>query len=235
MVVGAGQLATGVVEGLVEGRRGRPSAVRVANRTFASAEALAARAPGLVSAVQLEDLGRALVGADLVISAVESDELVVTGPMLSAIDRDVLVIDLGMPRTVAHDGPSVDGVTLLDLAHLREVVDLALRDRHDEIAAAGSIVDDEVTRFLETRRARSAAPARDRAARDGWRPFASPSSIVRRRTSRALPDDARAAVDQLTKALVAKLAHDPTVALRESAGTDRGQRLADAARTLFDL
>ena len=42
-------------------------------------------------------------------------------------------------------------------------------------------------------------------------------------------------MEQLTRALVAKIAHEPTVALRESAGTDRGQRLADSARALFDL
>ncbi len=51
----------------------------------------------------------------------------------------------------------------------------------------------------------------------------------------ALPDDERAIADRVTKALVAKIAHEPTVALRESSGTERGQRLADAARTLFDL
>jgi hypothetical protein len=35
--------------------------------------------------------------------------------------------------------------------------------------------------------------------------------------------------------LLAKLAHGPSAALKESAGTDRGARLAEAARTLFDL
>ena len=48
VVCGAGQLATGIVEGLVEGRRGTPARVVVANRTLASARALAERAPGRV-------------------------------------------------------------------------------------------------------------------------------------------------------------------------------------------
>jgi glutamyl-tRNA reductase len=51
----------------------------------------------------------------------------------------------------------------------------------------------------------------------------------------SMTDAQREALDRLTKAIVARIAHDPTVALRASAGTDRGQRLADAARALFDL
>jgi len=234
VVAGAGQLATGIVEGLVEGRRGMPSRVVVANRTLAAARALAERAPGLVGAVDLDGLEGALVGADLVISALEADEPIVTVPMLEGVGRDVLVVDLSMPRTVAVDAASVPGVTLLDLAHLRDVVNAAIQDRHEELASAEAIVDDEVTRHLEARRVRGAAPvvtalrARLEALRD---------AELKRSAGdlEGLSAEQRAIVDELMRALVAKIAHDPTVALRGSAGTDRGQRLADAARALFDL
>jgi glutamyl-tRNA reductase len=234
VVAGAGQLATGIVEGLVEGRRGTPARVVVANRALAAARALAARAPGLVLAVDLDGLEGALVGADLVITALEADDPIVTVPMLEGVGRDVLVVDLSMPRTVAVDAASVRGVTLLDLAHLRDVVNAAIQDRHDELAAAEAIVDDEVTRHLEARRVRGAAPlvtalrARLEALRD--------AELERSAGDlKGLTAEQRAIVDELTRALVAKIAHDPTVALRGSAGTDRGQRLADAARALFDL
>ena len=39
----------------------------------------------------------------------------------------------------------------------------------------------------------------------------------------------------MTRAMVAKLLHQPTVALKEAAGTPRGERLVEALRTLFDL
>ncbi|HEY8081198.1 MAG TPA: glutamyl-tRNA reductase [Acidimicrobiales bacterium] len=234
VVIGAGQLATGIVEGLVEGRRGHPSGIVVANRTELAAHELAGRFPERLLGVGLEALADSMVGADLVISAVESDQPLITTAMLEGVGRAVLVIDLGMPRTVAHDDTAVEGVTLLDLAHLRDVVETALRERREELDDAEVLVVEEVDRYLEDRRARGAAPVitRLRARLEELR-----IDELERTSAElsVLSDDDRARIDRLTKSIVAKIAHEPTVALRESAGTDRGQRLADAVRALFDL
>ena len=45
----------------------------------------------------------------------------------------------------------------------------------------------------------------------------------------------REAVEALTKGLVNKLLHEPTVRLKEAAGSTRGERLAAALRDLFGL
>ena len=50
-----------------------------------------------------------------------------------------------------------------------------------------------------------------------------------------LDDRQREAVEALTKGLVAKLLHQPTVTLKDTAGSATGERLADATRQLFDL
>jgi glutamyl-tRNA reductase len=50
-----------------------------------------------------------------------------------------------------------------------------------------------------------------------------------------LDDRQRAAVEALTKGIVAKLIHDPTVRLKDASGTAKGDRLAEALRDLFDL
>ena len=47
--------------------------------------------------------------------------------------------------------------------------------------------------------------------------------------------NAKSPLDALSKGLVAKLLHEPTVRLKDAAGTVRGERLADALRELFDL
>jgi len=188
----------------------------------------------VVVAAGLDALGDAVKGADLVVSAVEADRPIISAATLADAGHDVLVIDLSVPRTVAHGAAEIPGVTLLDVAHLRDVVETALRERREEIAAAEAVVDTEVLRHLEARRERGAAPLvtalrarletlRRTALEEGSGELAS------------MTDAQREALDRLTKAIVARIAHDPTVALRASAGTDRGQRLADAARALFDL
>ena len=45
----------------------------------------------------------------------------------------------------------------------------------------------------------------------------------------------RAAVEALTKGIVAKLLHQPSVRLKDDAGTPQGERNAAAVRDLFDL
>jgi glutamyl-tRNA reductase len=45
----------------------------------------------------------------------------------------------------------------------------------------------------------------------------------------------RAAVEALTKGIVAKLLHHPSVRLKDDAGTPQGERNAAAVRDLFDL
>jgi glutamyl-tRNA reductase len=42
-------------------------------------------------------------------------------------------------------------------------------------------------------------------------------------------------VDAATRAALAKLLHEPTMLLKETAGSPRGERLVEALRILFDL
>ena len=51
----------------------------------------------------------------------------------------------------------------------------------------------------------------------------------------ALEPSQRDMVETLSRQLLAKMLHEPTVRLKEHAGTVQGQRMADALRTLFDL
>jgi glutamyl-tRNA reductase len=59
------------------------------------------------------------------------------------------------------------------------------------------------------------------------------SAVVARLAS--LDDTQRAAVEALSKGIVAKLLHRPSVKLKDDAGTPQGERNAAAIRDLFDL
>jgi glutamyl-tRNA reductase len=51
----------------------------------------------------------------------------------------------------------------------------------------------------------------------------------------ALGPEAVEIVEVVTKRTVAKLLHEPTVRVKEAAGSPRGERLSEALRNLFDL
>jgi glutamyl-tRNA reductase len=110
----------------------------------------------------------------------------------------------------------------------------ALSGRQDEVAEANRIVADEVERYRVASRARDAAPMVSalRARVEEVRR----AELDRQRSKRsALSDEQWDQVDAVTRSMVAKLLHQPTVALKDAAGTPRGERLVEALRTLFDL
>jgi glutamyl-tRNA reductase len=146
----------------------------------------------------------------------------------------VLVMDLGMPRSVAPSVGDLGHVDVLDISHLRSAVEQAMDERRNEVSAALDIVNEEVDRYLEDQRGRGAAPVVV-ALRDRLESIRV-AEIQRRSTDLAsLTPAQRDAVDSLTRSMVAKLVHEPTVALKEGAGTPRGERLVEAVRHLFGL
>ncbi len=235
LLLGAGELSSGILASLVDERRTyRCGEVIVLNRTVSAAEELAARHGGAVPirAGSLDELAEVVGSARMVVCAVESEEPLVLSEMVSEGPR--LFLDLGMPRNVEHGVGDLDGVEVLDIGHLRTVVEAAREERRAEMTAAQSVVNEEVERYLDEQRGRGAAPMvvalRDRLE-------ALRLAELERRSSElaGLSEAERELLDALTRSLMAKVAHEPTVALKESAGTMRGERLMEAARDLFGL
>ena len=110
----------------------------------------------------------------------------------------------------------------------------AVSGRRDEVAAATAIVVEEVERYRVEWRARDAAPVIS-ALREHFEAVRQ-TELERRRQKQSSLDDAQwDEVDSVARAIVAKLLHDPTIALKEASGTPRGERLVEALRTLFQL
>ncbi len=234
VVVGAGQLASGVARSVLA----HPLQVRaltIINRTREHAHTLERElSDERVSVSGLDELAQVLPGARLVIAAVEGSTPLLT--LVHFVERsgDVLVVDLGVPRAVASEVDGLTRVRRIDISSLRERVDRALGDRREAIDEAQKIVLDDVERFLADQRARGAA-AIVRDLRDHFDEVVTSELAKRERDFDGLSAEQRDSVTSLIRSVVAKIAHRPTVALKEAAGTDQGTRLSEATRQLFDL
>ena len=240
-VIGAGEMGEGVAQAL-DGRR--VEHLIMANRSAERVETLVAGLPtaaaDTVEIRDLDDLVSLLGEVDVAFTTVgTAHPLVTRSDLETALTRrtgrpDLVVVDLGVPRNVEPGSASLDGLVLLDMDDLRAAVADALHGRQEEVEAANGIVSDEVERYRAASRARDAAPMvsalRSRVEE------ARVAELERQRSKRSDLDDAQwEQVDAVTRAMVAKLLHQPTVVLKEAAGTPRGERLVESLRALFDL
>ena len=190
--------------------------------------------------IGFDRLPEAVAAADVIVAGTGADEAVLTSEMVrsacavNAEQRPLYVVDIGVPRNVAPDVGELPGVTLADLDDLRDWADRGLAHRAAESERVRVIVAEEAERFLVESTARQAAPlvalmhgAADQVRRGELERFAARVGD--------LDTGQLDAVESLTKAIVAKLLHEPSVRLKAQAGTPQGERNAAAMRDLFDL
>jgi len=238
VVVGAGDMGLGVCRALADSPPSTaPSRVVVANRSLPRAKDLVREAAGgavALRAARLEDVTHEIADADVVLSAVAAEAHVLEVDDFAQRAGPLLVVDLGVPRNVDPAVGALDGVTLLDMDALSASVARALDGRQEEAVEARSIVASEVERYRAASRQRGAAPviAALRARVETLRV----AELERHRAQLAdLSEEEWEHVDQATRAALAKMLHEPTMLLKETAGTPRGERLVEALRILFDL
>jgi len=233
LVLGAGEVGEGIATALVHaGVRD----IGVVNRSIERAQDVASRISGTV--VQFADLGAELSHADLLLTCTGAGTPIVDVELVaaarSASSAPLLIVDVAVPRDVATEVTALDGVTLLNLDDIRDWAGRALVLRAEEARRVHQIVTEQVEHFAVEVTARQAAPLVAQLHDLG-------EAIRRAEIDRfgarlsTLDDAQRATLEALTKGIVAKLLHTPSVRLKDDAGTPQGQRNAATIRDLFDL
>lgn len=235
LVLGAGEIGVAMAQSL---QHAGAADVLVANRSGAKARALAAQVRG--RAVELHELPTTLAAVDLLLTATSSDGVVLgrddfEAVMASRAGRPLVAVDAALPRDIDPAAADVPGLTLLDLASIRAFVDEGLAARRDEIHAVSTIIAEEVERYDAGAAAREIAPVIVALRAHAEELRAAEVQRLLARLGGELTAEQAAAVEAMSRQLVAKLLHGPTVRLKESASTVRGVRHADAIRQLFDL
>ena len=234
LVVGAGRIALQTLKAAT-GRGVTRTAV--ANRTIE--RAAEAAGPFGATVYGLDDLTDALAWADLAVTATSSEEPVVSAAAVAAAmggraDRPLVIVDLAVPADVERSAGEVAGVKLFDVDDLRAGLDDAIASRLREVPRVEEIVAEEVEAFTRRYRELEVEPLVAALRRQA-------ESIREHELERALRDlgdvDPETAdrIEHLSRALVKKLLHEPTVRLRARAGEGDADEVAAAVRELFGL
>jgi len=235
LVIGAGEMGAGFSKALAQPVG--PARVVVANRSAERAAAVAEQSGA--QAVSLSKLDEELARADLVLTSTAAPDVVldvarVRRTMRSRPDRPLLVVDVAVPRDVDPAVVDLEGVSLLDVEDVRRFAEARMSTRRGEIPAVRAVLTEELERYRASYAARSAAPV---VAALRMRAETIRRAELDRQRARleALGPEAREIVETVTQRTVAKLLHEPTVRIKDAAGSPRGERLAEALRSLFDL
>jgi len=237
LVVGAGEMGAGFHKALTSFATAPPARVVVANRSHRRAAVIAEHSGG--EAVSFASLDRELERADVVLTSTAASEVVlditrIDRAMQSRPDRPLLVVDVAVPRDVDPTVARLEGIRLLDVEDVRRFAEAQMATRRQEIPVVRSLLAEEIERYRISSAGRAAAPV--------VAALRSRAETIRRdeldrQSARldALGPEAREIVEAVTRRTLAKLLHEPTVRLKEAAGSPRGERLAEALRSLFDL
>ncbi len=234
LLVGAGQMAESTARSLVSHGVGE---VVVANRTVGTARELAGRVGG--RGVGFDRLAEELREADIVISSTDAPHAILRRDELAPVmagrtARPMVIVDISVPRDVDAAVAELDGVSLFDIDDLERVVEINLNGRHLEAERAEGFVIGAVQGFSSWRRGLTAAPAIASLHARG-------EEIRRAELARieaqweGLSDADRDRLEALTKGIVGKLLHEPTVRVRAAAEDGDALRHLESLRHLFAL
>ena len=234
LVVGAGRIGLQTLKA-AEGRG--IAHIAVANRTKERAAEVATRFAAVAHG--LDELADALAVADVAISATSSERPVLAADavrtaMTGRADRPLVLVDLAVPADVEREAGEVPGARLFDVDDLRAGLDDTMTARLREVPRVEVVVEEEVEDFRRRYRELEVEPLLSELRRQA-------ESIRARELARALDDlgevDPAVAerMEHLSRTLVKRLLHDPTVRARERAGAGNADEVADAVRDLFGI
>jgi glutamyl-tRNA reductase len=233
LILGAGETSELAAKALSEHG---VEAIFVANRRHERAVSLARRFGG--QAIGFDALPQELERADALVCATSSPHAILGAEEIAAVmeareGRELLIIDLAVPRDVAPDVRDVPGVALYDVDDLQAVVQRNRSVRQAEARRAEGIIEEEIQHFaawlgeLEVRPTLAALRERGRAIAE---------QLVRENAGRWESASERdlERVDALAQAVVNRLLHEPTLRMKQMADERVHQRM-QVVRELFGL
>jgi glutamyl-tRNA reductase len=226
LVVGAGEAGETAAEALsYAGAR----SVTVVNRTYSRAAELADRLSG--KALSFDNLPQALAGSDIVISCTGSPGFILPANMIgqtmaSRPDRPLFLIDIAVPRDIDPEAGQVRNVSLCDIDDLESVSNTGRQQRAQEAAAAEALASEEAWQFEQWRRSLESLPPVIDLRRRAEEVRTTELERTLRKLNGKLTSEERDSLDAMTRAIVNKLLHTPTVYLKDQA-PPLGQQTAE--------
>jgi glutamyl-tRNA reductase len=224
MLLGAGEMAELAARHLMNNG---VQDVMVVNRTYERGCELAREFNG--KPVKFEDFLHELVHTDIIICSTGAPSYVLLKDQMHKVmkerrNRPVFIIDISVPRNIDPEINKLDNVYLYDVDDLQEVVDTNIHGRKIEAEKAEKIIDEEVEKFLRWMSSLDSVPTIV-ALRQKADEIKADEIVKLKSKIPDLDEEKLKAVEYMATAIINKLIHPPTVALKEDT-EDRDELIA---------
>jgi glutamyl-tRNA reductase len=229
LLVGAGKIGELCVRKLAD------SGVKnifIANRTPSRASELALRLSG--DAVPFGSIYDFCEKVDIIITSVNSPSPIITGSELAPRlfyrnDKPLILIDLGVPRNIESNLSGMENVHLYDIDDLEDVILDNREKRQLEVEKAEESIFQEVENFRSWLGERDVIPV----IQDLRNKCESIRQEELERTRHKVSRETYDALDLVTRRIVRKILHQPTVTMRISESGTVREQLLKSVRELF--
>ena len=214
MLLGAGEMAELAAKHLISSG---VKEVLVSNRTYERACDIAKEFNG--KPVRFDEFIDEMSQADIVICSTGAPDYIVTKGQMQKVmkerkQRQVFLIDISVPRNLDPEINDLDNVYLYNVDDLQGVVDSNLFERKKEAEKAEKIIDEELETFLRWQSTLDSVPTiiaiREKAEEIKKEEL---DKLFHKITG--MGEKEREAIEYMAAALINKMIHPPTAALKE--------------------
>lgn len=235
IVIGAGETGELAAKHLKERGIGKLS---ITNRTNERAESLASKINA--SVLPYDEFKNNLHNFDIVISATSAPGFILTKDDVSKAMKKrnysaMILMDIAVPRDIDPATKDIDYVFYNDIDSLNIIVEQNKKKREEEIPKVKDIINQELSDFINWYKSLEAAPT-IKSLRDL---FESVRSEEVQKNINRFNDDDKEKVEIITKRIINKLLHHPTVELKKLVNGEASPEDAldkiNAIRSLFGI
>jgi glutamyl-tRNA reductase len=235
LIIGAGETAEIAAKHLHDKSTGK---ITIVNRTLSKAQVLAEKVRGGV--LPFESFKEHLKDYDIIVSATSAPDLILTHDDIKTAMKKrgyqpIAIADIAIPRDVDHRVRDVENVFYHDIDSLKVIVDQNMKKRSGEIPKVQDIIMEELVTLFGWYNSLEVTPT-IKSLRQKFEDIR--DEEVKRMLNKFSPEDAEK-VEMITRKIVNKLLHQPTVELKKLAENGiNGQEFAvkiSAVKSLFGL
>lgn len=204
----------------------------ITNRTNEHAVDLAEELSGI--SIPYENMQETFDKVDIIITSVTSSEPIITKKSLLERFRNrnsnpLVLIDLGVPRNIDPETAQIKNVHLFNIDNLEDVTIGNLKKRENEVMKVQKIIHKKVDEFCSWLAVREVAPVISS--------LHEKCESIRQKELKKINNqvctDTFDLIDLVTRRIVRKILHNPTIAVRATESGEERERLLESINELF--